>query len=281
MSTGRYFTHWCYNCNRTVFLHGGDSVCPYCTGRSIQELHHFFAEHDEPSHGRGFRIRDAFANLLRPVMPEREPHFETHPGMGPGPPGPSLIFHGPPSAGAPNFHGRIPVGTPYFHGLLPSGGPDFHWPPHLGEPYEYSDGGQWTGQTPTDYGDYMLPQMMEQLSTNDSVGPPPAPRSAINALPTIKITQRHLNTDANCPVCQDKFELGSEARKMPCNHIYHSDCIVPWLVQHNSCPVCRYVLNSDGSGSGRRPHSLNPSRSRRERRRHPLSYLWPSRNRNT
>ncbi|KAF2289215.1 hypothetical protein GH714_029549 [Hevea brasiliensis] len=125
-----------------------------------------------------------------------------------------------------------------------------------------------------------------KLSANDRRGPPPASTSSIDAMPTIKITQRHLRSDSHCPVCKDKFELGSEARQMPCDHIYHSDCIVPWLVQHNSCPVCRQELPPQGSSSG---HSYQSSSSRsrsnnysgrengREGRRNPLSYLWPFR----
>lgn len=96
-----------------------------------------------------------------------------------------------------------------------------------------------------------LEELIEQLTQNDRRGPPPAARSSIDAMPTVKITLRHLRNDSHCPVCKEKFELGSEAREMPCNHIYHSDCIVPWLVQHNSCPVCRYELPPQGSGSAR------------------------------
>ncbi|KAK7401032.1 hypothetical protein VNO78_12343 [Psophocarpus tetragonolobus] len=82
--------------------------------------------------------------------------------------------------------------------------------------------------------------------TNEQLG---ASQSSIDAMPTIKITHEHLYFDLECPVCIERFEVGAEARKMPCDHIYHSDCIVPWLVQHNSCPVCRGKLPPEGHAS--------------------------------
>jgi E3 ubiquitin-protein ligase RNF115/126 len=141
-------------------------------------------------------------------------------------------------------------------------------------------------------GDYFigpgLEELFEQLSTNDRRGTPPASRSSIDAMPTIKISQRHLRSDSHCPVCKEKFELGSEARQMPCNHIYHSDCIVPWLVQHNSCPVCRQELPSQGLGNSRSSNNRSRSSSfgsnttngrenENHGRRNPFSYLWPFR----
>lgn len=227
-----------------------------------------------PTQDPRFGIMDAFAALMRHRMIGRDPNFdvrgrpamlsERSAGIAPRPPGQLLIFHG-----------QSPVTVDPF---------DFF----------FSDG-HGVGQRRADFGDIFmgngLQELIEQLSMNDRRGPPPAPRSAIDAMPTIKISQRHLNTDAHCPVCQDKFELGTRARQMPCDHIYHSDCIVPWLVEHNSCPVCRVELPSLGSGnarsnlnqravntssSGSGSSSRRDSSSQSQGRWNPFSFLWPS-----
>ncbi|KAL6967283.1 E3 ubiquitin-protein ligase ring1 [Sarracenia purpurea var. burkii] len=100
---------------------------------------------------------------------------------------------------------------------------------------------------PTNLGDYFvgpgLEQLIQQLAENDPnrYGTPPASKSAVEALPNIKITDKLLASDSSqCAVCKDTFELGEEAKQMPCKHIYHSNCIIPWLELHNSCPVCQY-----------------------------------------
>ncbi|KAL7235825.1 hypothetical protein ACSBR1_019167 [Camellia fascicularis] len=76
----------------------------------------------------------------------------------------------------------------------------------------------------------------------DRRGSPPAPTSAIQALPIVNLTETDLISDSNCPICREGFEVGEEARVMPCKHLYHGDCIVQWLRIHNTCPVCRFEL---------------------------------------
>ncbi|KAF5778042.1 putative transcription factor C2H2 family [Helianthus annuus] len=79
---------------------------------------------------------------------------------------------------------------------------------------------------------------------------PPASKAAIEALGAIQIQEIHVLTDSCCAVCKDQFELETEAIEMPCKHLYHADCIIPWLNLHNSCPVCRHELPSENQDSG-------------------------------
>ncbi|KAL9420897.1 hypothetical protein AB3S75_038466 [Citrus x aurantiifolia] len=46
----------------------------------------------------------------------------------------------------------------------------------------------------------------------------------------------------SCAICKDEFSLHSEAKQLPCNHLYHSECILPWLSHQSSCPLCRFQL---------------------------------------
>ena len=61
-----------------------------------------------------------------------------------------------------------------------------------------------------------------------------------------------------CAICIDEFEDKEKARRLPCRHMFHEDCLIPWLTErHASCPMCKYdvlqhILDSekdDGNGS--------------------------------
>ncbi|WP_448215439.1 RING finger domain-containing protein [Endozoicomonas sp. 2B-B] len=48
----------------------------------------------------------------------------------------------------------------------------------------------------------------------------------------------------NCPVCLDTF-AGREVMVLKqCKHMFHKDCLEPWLSKNSTCPSCRTFLVS-------------------------------------
>lgn len=39
-----------------------------------------------------------------------------------------------------------------------------------------------------------------------------------------------------------KFYEGELIRRLPCKHIFHEGCVIPWLAKNNRCPNCRFDL---------------------------------------
>ena len=48
-----------------------------------------------------------------------------------------------------------------------------------------------------------------------------------------------------CPICLAPHEEGDEMSVLPCKHELHTECLMPWLKQTNSCPLCRHQLATD------------------------------------
>ena len=80
-----------------------------------------------------------------------------------------------------------------------------------------------------------------------------ASEEAVRKLPIIKIEEKHCKAGMmadgrtsleppTCTVCCELIHMGTEGMFMPCGHIYHPDCLKPWLETNNTCPVCRFEL---------------------------------------
>ncbi|XP_059450714.1 E3 ubiquitin-protein ligase MBR2-like isoform X1 [Corylus avellana] len=74
----------------------------------------------------------------------------------------------------------------------------------------------------------------------------PAAKRVVESLPFVELTAEELRrSTAVCAVCKDEIVVEEKARRLPCAHCYHGDCIVPWLSIRNTCPLCRYELPTD------------------------------------
>jgi len=221
--------YWCYQCGRALRIisyPSTDVFCPRCFGRFLHEI-------DPPA---------------RPAFPP--PHFLPHPfhpqHQYDGDPRRWVIYGGEPTTTVPGraFRQPAPAQAPAtppapapaapVRRRVPSPPPPPPVPRRPSTPPAIDPGNYFTGPN--------LNNLIEELTQNDRPGPAPAPPSAIDSLPTVRITGAHLSDGSQCPVCKEEFELGEAARELPCKHAYHTDCIVPWLRLHNSCPVCRQEL---------------------------------------
>ena len=64
----------------------------------------------------------------------------------------------------------------------------------------------------------------------------------------LSLSKNHIVTKSctTCSICIDDFEEGEKLRLLPrCGHLFHTDCILPWLTERKACcPLCkRGVLN--------------------------------------
>ncbi len=48
-----------------------------------------------------------------------------------------------------------------------------------------------------------------------------------------------------CNICLEDFCSGDTVLSLPCFHIYHENCIVHWLGEHKTCPICRKDCTED------------------------------------
>lgn len=55
-----------------------------------------------------------------------------------------------------------------------------------------------------------------------------------------------------CSICQMEYNDQEKIGMLDCSHEYHVDCIEKWLVEKNTCPVCKSTgLSTQGKESGK------------------------------
>lgn len=92
--------------------------------------------------------------------------------------------------------------------------------------------------------DTIVTQLLNQM---DGSGPPPLSRELIDNIPTTPVSQSQIDCKLQCSICWEDFALSEHVRQLPCKHIFHSPCIIPWLELHGTCPICRQSLGEQTS----------------------------------
>ncbi|KAJ4300482.1 hypothetical protein N0V88_003157 [Collariella sp. IMI 366227] len=104
--------------------------------------------------------------------------------------------------------------------------------------------------------DRIITQLMEQSPQTNAA--PPASQSAIEKLEKKKVNDEMLGPEgkAECTICIDDLKKDEEVVVLPCKHWYHGECVVLWLKEHNTCPICRMPIESRNNQT---PNTDNPT----------------------
>ena len=96
--------------------------------------------------------------------------------------------------------------------------------------------------------DRIITSLMEEYPQSNAA--PPASNEAISKLPRKKLDEEMLGREikGKCTVCIDDVGLGDEVVVLPCKHWFHDGCVVLWLKEHNTCPICRASVEGEREG---------------------------------
>ncbi|KAI5407406.1 hypothetical protein KIW84_053603 [Lathyrus oleraceus] len=274
-------SYWCYRCSRIVRLGRQETVaCPDCESGFLEEV-------DQPSRSRSLSRRRRFPAAAMYMIGQRSGSGSDHNhnfrqpslrstrrnGGDRSPFNPVIVLRG----GGGSM--EVTEGGNDNNGVVGVGGGESR-----GFELFYDDGaGSGLRPLPPSMSEFLLgsgfDRLLEQLSQIEINGisryeHPPATKSAIDSLPTIEIDNTHLEMESHCAVCKEAFELTTIVREMPCKHIYHPECILPWLALHNSCPVCRHELPSD-SDAGTNVHPQSQAQSPPQTQTHSQAQSLP------
>ncbi|KAJ4770054.1 hypothetical protein LUZ62_054311 [Rhynchospora pubera] len=90
----------------------------------------------------------------------------------------------------------------------------------------------------------VAPNMIAARMISPEAREPPRTNLAYNSFidaPVTYVYQKDGKAEENeCVVCLGQFQQGEMvARLQFCSHLFHENCINPWLRQHKTCPICR------------------------------------------
>lgn len=69
--------------------------------------------------------------------------------------------------------------------------------------------------------------------------------ASATAVVSLPLVQERGGDGKECVICKEGLEGGKGVCELPCGHVFHWLCVLPWLRKANTCPYCRFELPTD------------------------------------
>ena len=87
---------------------------------------------------------------------------------------------------------------------------------------------------------FQLLTLLTSNITNEAIPEEEQPIVSTEDFEKLPIEILNETIDNDCAICIDKLKKGNEIVKLPCNHLFHVDCIKSYFLNYNNkCPMCR------------------------------------------
>lgn len=91
-------------------------------------------------------------------------------------------------------------------------------------------------------GSKMYSEANDQISSNLVMQPSPSVDLESNSVEIENTARKGSLSVKVCVICSEEYKEGDSvafSKKSTCNHSFHIDCLVKWLMNHDNCPLCR------------------------------------------
>lgn len=125
--------------------------------------------------------------------------------------------------------------------------------------------------------DRIISNLMEANPTSNAA--PPATEEGLKNLERKPVSKEMLDNQdkTECSICIDDISEGDMSLYLPCKHWFHEQCVVLWLKEHNTCPICRTPIETQEARREARAARLNSqSEGSQEPQHNPLRPPGPS-----
>lgn len=106
------------------------------------------------------------------------------------------------------------------------------------------------GQVPTtdaDFEEQVSSFAAEDFKRTQEMHETPLDSSIVKSLPKGPKADLLKNKDytipEECVICGEEHKESEVLKGLPCGHFFHDQCISPWILKKNNCPICRAEFN--------------------------------------